>query len=157
MISPGQKLNLDFRVKAFRGGRAVEVRFIDLLTRRTVVSVYMKNNTPSCDRQNASLVEHAAAFAEAGYDIVAVSRDTCGSHSRYAAAKNIAYTLVSDPQDLFAQAAGSLMEKSMYGRTFVGPARAAFVLEPDGTVLAVAEKVLTTDHAAQLRELIKSL
>jgi peroxiredoxin Q/BCP len=45
----------------------------------------------------------------------------------------------------------------MYGRTFTGPARAAFVLDRDGTVLAVAEKVDTADHAAQLKELLKTL
>lgn len=157
MISPGEKLPLNFSVKVWSGGEARDVRFADLLTRRTIVSVYMKNNTPSCDRQNESLVAHAAQFAAAGYDLIALSRDTCGSHSRYAAAKSIPYRLVSDPQDQFAQAANSLVTKSMYGRSYLGPARAAFVLDPDGTVLAVAEKVDTADHAGQLLTLIAGL
>jgi thioredoxin-dependent peroxiredoxin len=157
MISPGKKLSLDFSVKVWSGGEAREVRFGDLLTRRTIVSVYMKNNTPSCDRQNESLVAHAAQFAAAGYDLIALSRDTCGSHGRYAAAKSIPYRLVSDPKDEFAQAADSVVSKSMYGRSYLGPARAAFVLDPDGTVLAVAEKVDTADHAGQLLALIAGL
>ncbi len=157
MITAGQKLSVDFRVKIVRGSAIEDVRFGDLLTRRTLVSVYMKNKTPSCDRQTASLAEHAAEFEAAGYNLVAISRDTCGSHVRYAAANGIGFTLVSDPDDRFAEAAGSLVEKSMYGRTFIGPQRAAFVLERDGTVLAVAEKVDTADHAAQLRALIKPL
>ena len=65
--------------------------------------------------------------------------------------------LASDPGDLFAQAADSIVEKSMYGKTYFGPARAAFVVDTDGTVLAVAEKVDTADHAAQLRGLIQAL
>ncbi|MES2697936.1 MAG: redoxin domain-containing protein [Verrucomicrobiota bacterium] len=160
MITPGQTLNLDFRVKAVGpqgAGGVREVAFRELLSRRTIVSAHMKNNTPSCDRQVASLVEHAGEFAAAGYDIVAVSRDTSGSHLRYAAAKQVPFTLVSDPKDLWARAADSLVNKMMYGREFIGPARAAWVIEPDGRVLAVMEQVDTSDHAAQVREVIKSL
>ena len=157
MIAPDQRPDLGFRLKTVRGGVVREVAFAELLTRRSIVSVYMKNKTPSCDRQNDSLVTHAAEFERAGYNLIAVSRDTSGSHQRYAAAKGIPYTLVSDPGDRFAQSVDSLVEKSMYGRTFIGPARAAYVLGADGTVLAVAPKVDTANHAAQLRELIKSL
>lgn len=157
MIKPGEKLDLDFPVKAVVDGAVRATTFRELLKRRTIVSVHMKNNTPSCDRQVASLIAEAQALARAGFDVIALSRDTCGSHQRYAAAKGISFTLVSDPEDRFARAAGSLVQKSMYGRQFTGPARAAFVLEPDGTVLAVAEKVDTASHATQLRELIKSL
>ena len=157
MISPGQKLNTRFQLKVFRNGAASAVTFRDLLTRRTIVSVYMRNNTPGCDRQNDSLAAHAAEFDRAGYNLIALSRDTCGSHAKYAAKKKITYTLASDPDDCFAQAAEAMVEKSMYGRKFTGPARAAFVLERDGTVLAIAEKVDTADHAAQLRALLAGL
>jgi peroxiredoxin Q/BCP len=96
-------------------------------------------------------------FTKAGYDLIAISRDTPGSHLKYAVKKKITYTLASDPTDLFAQAADAVVEKSMYGKKYFGPARAAFVLAPDGTVLAVAEKVDTADHAAQLKALIAGL
>jgi len=93
----------------------------------------------------------------AGYDLIAISRDTPGSHLKYAAKKKIAYPLVSDPGDLFAHAADAVVEKSMYGRKFFGPARAAFVLAPDGTVLAVVEKIDPADHAARLKALLAAL
>lgn len=157
MIAPGQKLELNFRVKMLQDGVAREVRFADLLTRRTVVSIYMRNNTPSCDRQNESLAAHAGELERAGFNVVALSRDTCGSHGRYAAARKIPYVLVSDPKDEFARAADALVQKSMYGRTFVGPARAAFVLDTDGTVLAVVPKAEPATHAEQLRQAIASL
>lgn len=157
MISAGKKIDTRFQLKVFRDGEAGTVALADLLTRRTIVSVYMRNNTPGCDRQNDSLAAHAAEFDRAGYNLVAVSRDTCGSHAKYAAKKKISYTLASDPEDLFAQAADSVVEKSMYGRKFRGPARAAYVLDRDGTVLAVMEKVDTADHAAQLRKVLAAL
>lgn len=157
MISPRKKLKTSFKFTVVETGAAKEVTFKDLLTRRTIVSVYMKNNTGSCDKQNDSLVAHAAEFAKAGYNLVAISRDTPGSHLKFAAKKKITYTLASDPSDLFAQAADAVVEKSMYGKKYFGPARAAFVLETDGTVLAVAEKVDTADHATQLKILIAGL
>ena len=157
MIAAGQKIDTTFRLKVVQNGAVRTVTFGDLLTKRTVVSVYMKNNTPSCDRQNDSLVEHAAEFDEVGYHLVALSRDTCGSHVKYAARKGIAYTLASDPDDAFAKAAGSIVGKSMYGRTYQGPARAAFVIGTDGTVLAVIEKVDTKDHSAQLKAALAGL
>jgi len=157
MITAGEKIPLDFNVRAVSGGAVREVKFRDLLTQRTIVSVYMRNHTGSCDRQNDSLVAEADALRRAGFGLIALSRDTAGSHLKYAARKNISYTLVSDPEDAFARAADALVEKSMYGRKFIGPARAAFVLAPDGTVLAVAPKVDTANHGAQLRELVRGL
>lgn len=157
MKRAGAKLDLDFRVKAVRGGVVQEPVFRELLGRRTIVSVHMKNNTPSCDRQTESLAAHAAEFDAAGYDLLVVSRDSAGSQARRAEKLGAAFAWVSDPEDRFAKAAGTLVKKQMYGREFTGPARAAFVLAEDGTVLAVVEKVDTADHAAQLRAVIKSL
>ena len=157
MIAVGQKIDTAFTLKVVEAGAAREVVFRDLLTQPVIVSVYMKNNTPSCDRQNDSLVAHADGFAKLGYRLIALSRDTCGSHARYAAKKGIAYTLASDPDDAFARATDSIVEKSMYGRVFHGPARAAYVIGTDGTVLAVVDKVYAKDHAAQLKAAVAGL
>jgi len=157
VIAAGQKIDTTFLLKVVENGEARTVIFGDLLTRRSIVSVYMKNNTPSCDRQNDSLAEHAGEFARLGYNLIALSRDTCGSHLKYAAKKKIIHALASDPDDAFAKAAGSIVEKSMYGKIYEGPARAAFVIGTDGSVLAVIEKIDTKDHAAQLKAVLASL
>lgn len=157
MIRQGQILPADFTLQIVRDGLATEVTFRELLNRPTIVSVYMKNNTGSCDRQNDSLAAQAAEFDRRGYNLVALSRDSCGSHQKYAAQKGIRYWLASDPEDHFARAADALVEKSMYGKTYTGPARAAFIIGTDGIILAVAEKVQTKDHAAQLHRLLDEL
>lgn len=157
MISSGQKLKTNFKLKVVQGGSQKEIVFQELLAKPTIVSVYMKNNTGSCDRQNDSLAAHADEFAKLGYNLVALSRDTCGSHLKYAAKKKISYILASDPDDAFAKAADAIVEKSMYGKTYDGPARAAFVIGTDGTVLAVVEKVDTKDHAGQLKAVLAAL
>ena len=158
MIETGAKSDLSFPVHAWsqaEGSR--EAAFADLLGRRTVVSVYMKGGTPGCDRQVESLRGFAAELARAGYGLIAVSRDGATAQARQGEKKKLPFTLVSDPGDRFAQATDSLVEKSMYGRKFTGPARAAYVLEADGRVLAVVPKVDTADHAAQLRAVIAGL
>lgn len=157
MISVGQKLPLSLKLNVLQDNEEKEVKLGELLTRPTVVSVYMRNNTGGCDKQTASLAKQAKEFARAGYNLVAVSRDTISSHRKYAAKQGISFTLVSDPEDAFAHATDSVIEKSMYGRKFSGPARAAYVIGGDGTVLAVVPKVDTADHAAQLKTVLAGL
>lgn len=157
MLTTGARIDPSLRLSVVHGGAKRDVTLADLLTRPTVVSIYMKNNTPSCDRQNESLAAQAAEIDALGFNLVALSRDTCGSHLKYSAKKGIAYTLASDPEDGFARAADAIVEKSMYGKTYHGPARAAFVLAKDGRVLAVIEKVDTKDHAAQVLSVLRGL
>jgi peroxiredoxin Q/BCP len=103
------------------------------------------------------LRQHAADLDRAGYNVIALSRDTGGSHARYAAAKGISFVLASDSEDRFAHAVDAMIPKKMYGRSYVGPARAAFVIDRDGTILAVLEKIDAQNHGAELKALIKTL
>jgi len=157
MISVGEQINTNFTVKAVHEGQEQEVLFSELLTNPTIVSVYMKNNTGSCDKQTASLAEHASWFADQGYDLMALSKDTCGSHKKYADKQVISFTLLSDPDHAFAKATQSMVEKKMYGKVYEAPSRSAFVIDTDGTILAVIEKVNTKAHAEELKELVESL
>ncbi|MDX1618545.1 MAG: redoxin domain-containing protein [Balneolaceae bacterium] len=157
MIETGKRINTDFPLKIVKDGEEKEVTFDELLDRPAVVSVYMKNNTSGCDRQNQSLAEHESWFEEKGYNLIAVSKDGCRSHRNYAEKMDINYILASDPEYRFAEATDSIVEKQMYGNTFEGPSRSAYVIDTDGTVLGTIEKVDTKDHAAELKQLIESL
>lgn len=157
MIATGSKIDTKFSIKVVQGGEEKEVNFSDLLNKRTIVSVYMKNNTSSCDKQNESLAEHSDWFAENGYNLITISKDSCGSHKKYAEKKGINYTLASDPEYKFSAATDSIVEKKMYGKTYEGPSRSAFVIDKDGTILGVIEKINAKEHAAELKELISTL
>lgn len=157
MIKPGDYVDTSIELKAVRGDAEVATTLGGLLTRPTVVSIYMRNNTGSCDKQNAGLIAATAEVERLGYAIMAVSRDSCGAHRKYAAKKGIGYTLVSDPDDVFARAVDAIVTKSMYGKTYDGPARSAYVLAPDGRVLAVIEKVEAGTHGEQVIEVLKGL
>lgn len=157
MIETGKKIDTNFTIDIVKEGQQKEVAFSELLDRPTIVSVYMRNNTGGCDKQNRSLAEHADWFDNKGYNLIAISKDSCGSHKNYAEKLDINYTLASDPDYLFAKATDSIVEKKMYGKTFDAPSRSAFVIDTDGTVVGIIEKINTKAHAEELKELIESL
>ncbi len=157
MISKGEKIDSGFTLQIVQDGEEKEVTFKELLDRPAIVSVYMRNNTGGCDKQNQSLAEHSSWFDEKGYNLIAISKDTCGSHKKYADKLGINYTLASDPDFKFARAADSIVEKKMYGKTFEAPSRSAFIIDKDGTVLATIEKINTKAHAEELKALIESI
>lgn len=157
MIEKGQKINTDFTLDIIKDGEEQTVQFADLLERPTIVSVYMRNNTSGCDKQNKSLAEHADWFDEQGFNLLAISKDSCGSHKNYAEKLEIKYMLASDPDYKFAKATDSIVEKQMFGNKYEAPSRSAYVIDTDGTVKAIIEKVNTKDHAAELKELIQNL
>jgi peroxiredoxin Q/BCP len=157
MISKGEKIDTGFTLQIVQDGEEKEVTFKELLDRPAIVSVYMRNNTGGCDKQNQSLAEHSSWFDEKGYNLIAISKDTCGSHKKYAEKLGINYTLASDPDFKFAGTSDAIVEKKMYGKTFEAPSRSAFIIDRDGTVLATIEKINTKAHAEELKVLIESI
>lgn len=157
MIEIGQKIDTGLKLAVVENGEEHEVLLSELLSRPVIISVYMRNNTSGCDRQNRSLTEYAEEFERKGYRLIALSKDSCRSHKNYADKLNINYILASDPDFAFAEATDSIVEKKMFGKTFNAPSRSAFVIDTDGTVLGMIEKVNTKAHAKELMELIEKL
>jgi len=91
MISVGEKVDLSITLKVVRNVAVQELTLGDLLDRKSVVSVYMRNNTSACDVQNKSLVPVYEELINRGINLIALSKDTCGSHKRYAEKLGIAH------------------------------------------------------------------
>ncbi len=157
MISIGKAPKLSFKVDAVVGGKTVSLPFSELMDGPTVVSVYMRNNTSACDKQAAELDKVMQTVAKKGFKLIAVSRDKVGSHEKYAQKHGYKYALVADPEDLFSKAVDGMVEKSMYGKKFLGPARAAYVFDGKGRLVAAVPKVEAAAHGAQVLEAIASL
>ncbi|TYP93469.1 peroxiredoxin Q/BCP [Fodinibius salinus] len=157
MVKQGTQIDTDFALDIVKDGTEQTVTFSELLDRPTIVSVYMRNNTSGCDKQNKSLADQADWFDEREYNLVAVSKDSCGSHKNYAEKLDINYILASDPEYKFAEATDSIVDKQMFGNEYQAPSRSAYVIGTDGTVQAIIEKVNTNDHAEELKEVIKNL
>jgi peroxiredoxin Q/BCP len=154
MIQIGSRIDTSITLSVVRDGQEETLPLSALLSRPAIVSVYMKNNTSSCDIQTCELQSIAAEFEAKGIQLIALSKDTCGSHRRYAEKHGFTLILASDPDDLFSKAADSIVEKSMYGKSYLAPSRSAFHLDTDGTVLGVIEKVEPKRHAEQLKSLV---
>ncbi len=159
MKGVGDRLDLSFEVQVASGigVKPPPVPFASLVTGPTVVSIFMRTNTGSCDKQNHALVADAAKIRERGYHLMALSRDRVGALSRYAEKLGIDYTLVSDPKDKFGEAADAIVEKKMCGHVFDGPQRSAWVIDAQGLVLAVIEKVEAARHGEQVLATLDTL
>ncbi len=157
MLSLGKKPKLTFKVDALVDGKPVHGPFSGLLDGPTIVSVYMRNNTSACDKQASEMDKNEKAIVRQGFRLIAVSRDSCASHTKYAAKHGYKFTLVSDPEDQFSQALEAIVEKSMYGKKYLGPARAAYLFDGQGKLLATIPKVEAAEHGKQLLAAIAAL
>ena len=157
MISIGKKPKLSFKIDALIEGKAVNLPFSELIDGPTLVSVYMRNNTSACDKQTAELDKNHKYIDKQGFKTIVVSRDICASHAKYAAKHGFDFTLVSDPEDLFSKAMDAVVEKSMYGKKYFGPARAAYLFDDAGKLIGLIPKVEAAEHGKQVLEAIKAL
>ncbi|HAT59147.1 MAG TPA: peroxiredoxin [Opitutae bacterium] len=157
MRSTGDQLELDFDVNVAEHESKRRVILSDLIVRPTVISVYMRNNTGSCDKQMISLAREWDKIRSIGFDVLGLSKDSVGSHMKYQAKHSIGFSLVSDPEHQFAKAAGSLVEKKMYGKAFWGPTRSAYILDENAILLEILVKVNPDNHGEQILELLKGI
>lgn len=158
MLKPGTKPKLNFKVVALDKGKVAQKPMAEFLEGKpTVVSVYMRNNTSACDKQTKELEKYQQLVAKQGFRIVAVSRDPIASHAKYAEKHGYDYTLIADPEDQFSKAMDGMIEKSMYGKKYLGPARAAYLFDPKGKLLGVIPKIDAAKHGEQILEAIKGL
>ena len=157
MRSTGDQLELGFDVNVAECESKQTVILSDLIVRPTVISVYMRNNTGSCDKQMISLAREWDKIRSMGFDVLGLSKDSVGSHMKYQAKHSIGFSLVSDPEHQFAKPAGSLVEKKMYGKAFWGPTRSAYVLDESAILLEICEKVSPGSHGEQILGLSKAI
>ncbi|MEG3165048.1 peroxiredoxin [Sphingomonas sp. PB2P19] len=112
-----------------------------------VVYFYPKDDTAGCTREAKDFTALASAFAEAGAVVVGVSKDSLDAHAKFTAKHSLAVTLASDADGAICDAFGVWVEKSMYGRTYMGIERATFLFGADGTLAKVWHKVRVPGHA----------
>ncbi|MCC7288850.1 thioredoxin-dependent thiol peroxidase [bacterium] len=120
--------------------------------KRTLFYFYPKDNTPGCTAEACSLRDNLEDLRADGLEVVGVSADSVKSHQGFAQKHSLPFTLLSDPEKAMIQAWGVWVEKSMYGRKYMGIARASFIVGPDLTVEAVWPKVSPLKHVAEVRK-----
>ena len=117
---------------------------------RLVLYFYPKDDTPGCTAEACSLRDHYQSLLQAGYQILGVSSDSPASHQKFIAKFQLPFDLISDQDKTVHEAFGTWVQKSMYGRSYMGTDRVTFVIGADGIIQEVIAKVDTKNHAAQI-------
>ena len=115
-----------------------------------VLYFYPKDDTSGCTREAQDFTALAADFAKAGVKVVGVSRDSMKKHEKFIGKYDLAVPLASDEDGRISDAFGSWVEKSMYGRKYMGMERATFLIGADGRVLKTWHKVKVPNHAEEV-------
>ena len=118
---------------------------------------YPKDDTSGCTAEARQFSELADDFAEAGVAVLGVSRDSIKAHARFAEKYDLKVPLASDRDGSVTEAFGVWVEKSMYGRKYMGIQRATFLIDEAGRIARVWPKVKVPGHAAEVLEAAKAL
>ena len=122
----------------------------DLKGSKTVLYFYPKDNTSGCTLEAKSLRDGKEELAARGYRIVGVSPDSERSHQNFCSKHDLNFTLIADTDKVMCEAYGVWVEKSMYGRKYMGVKRTTFLLDDQGRITHIFDKVKTADHYRQI-------
>ena len=122
----------------------------DYRGRSVVLYFYPKDDTPGCTAQACSLRDNYTELKKAGYEVLGVSIDPQKAHQKFITKYDLPFSLVADTDKSVVEAYGVWQEKSMYGRTYMGTARRTFVIDENGFITDIIEKVDTKNHATQI-------
>ena len=144
----------DFDLAVDGGGR---VSLADFQGRKLVLYFYPKDDTPGCTNEAKAFSEAADRFAAAGVALLGVSKDSIKAHDRFKAKYELRIPLGSDPQGATIAAYGSWVEKSLYGRNYMGIDRSTFLIDGEGRVRKIWRKVKVAGHAEAVLKTVQGL
>lgn len=126
------------------------IKLSDYRGKKVVLYFYPKDATPGCTAQACNLRDNYDALLNAGYVILGISSDDEKSHKKFIEKQSLPFPLIADTDLKVHEAYGTWVEKSMYGRKYMGTARTTFVIDEEGKIAEVIEKVDTKNHTAQI-------
>jgi peroxiredoxin Q/BCP len=146
------KLKIGDKAPAFlsTNEKGEKVSLSDFNNKKLVLYFYPKDSTPGCTAEACDLRDNYHIFQAQGYEILGVSPDSEKSHLKFIAKYELPFSLLADEDHTVAEAFGVWGEKSMYGKSFVGILRSTFVINQNGVIEKVIEKVDTKAHTKQL-------
>jgi peroxiredoxin Q/BCP len=136
-----------FTARVVHGATGEETTLVlsSLKGRHVLLYFYPKDDTPGCTKQACGLRDAWDAVGAKAV-VLGVSADTLASHTKFRTKHALPFTLVSDPDRKIIEAYGVWVEKSMYGKKYMGIERSSFLIGPDGKVKEVFEKVAPAEH-----------
>lgn len=126
------------------------VNLAALRGRKVVLYFYPKDMTPGCTAEACNLRDNYQYLQKQGFEVLGVSTDSEKSHQKFIAKENLPFRLLADPNKTMHDAYGTWVEKSMYGRKYMGTARVTFIINESGVITDIIEKVDTKNHTEQI-------
>jgi peroxiredoxin Q/BCP len=123
-----------------------EVKLSDLRGETVVLYFYPRADTPGCTTQACGVRDRRADYEKAGARVIGVSPDEVKAVDKFAGKYDLDFTLLADADHSVAEAYGTWVEKSMYGKKYMGVQRATFIVDPEGKIAKVFPKVSPKQH-----------
>lgn len=133
-----------------RNQNGQSVKLSDYRGKKVVLYFYPKDDTSGCTAQACNLRDNYAKLKQAGYEVLGVSVDPEKPHQKFIAKHELPFTLLADTDKQLVEAYGVWIEKSMYGRKYMGSARTTFLIDEQGIITRIIEKADTKNHAQQI-------
>jgi len=133
------------------------VKMKDLKGKKIVLYFYPKDLTPGCTTEAIEFSAKKKAFEKAGAEVFGISRDTVEKHIKFRDKHELSVRLLSDEGGEMLEAYGVWAEKSLYGRKFMGINRTTFLIDENGVIARIWQKVKVKDHAEDVLDAVKAL
>jgi len=133
-----------------KDGEGTVHRLSDYAGKTIVLYFYPKDDTTGCTTEACAFRDSYKDFKDAGVEVIGVSPDSEGSHSKFSAKYELPFTLLSDPDHKICDAFGVWGPKKFMGREYEGVNRTTFVIGPEGKIKRVFEKVKPSDHVEEV-------
>ncbi len=153
MITPGSQAP-DFTLPDQQGD---PVTLSSLRGTTVVVYFYPKADTPGCTTQACSIRDRGDEYAAAGATVLGISPDPVEKVAKFHTKQSLNFTLLADEDRAVCEAYGVWVEKSMYGKTYMGAQRATFIVDPDGVVAHVIPKASPKTHDDEVLKILGEL
>ncbi|MBT7825187.1 MAG: thioredoxin-dependent thiol peroxidase [Bacteroidetes bacterium] len=127
-----------------------EVNLLDFKGKKVVLYFYPKDSTPGCTQEACNLRDNYNTLIKQGYVVLGVSPDGEKSHLKFIEKHELPFDLLADTEKKILSDYGVWGEKKMYGRTYMGVIRSTFVIDEEGKIEDIIEKVKVKDHTAQI-------
>jgi peroxiredoxin Q/BCP len=133
------------------------VSLSSLVGRRVVLYFYPKDDTSGCTKEACDFRDSVPNFGRIDATVIGVSRDSVASHDRFKKKRTLPFALASDADGKTSAAYGTWVEKSMYGRKYMGMERATFLIDGNGVIRAIWRKVKVPGHVADVLKAAQAL
>lgn len=130
-----------------------EIALSDFKGKKVVLYFYPKDQTPGCTQEACNLRDNMGALTSEGYEVLGVSSDDVASHKEFQEKYNLPFSLIADTDKSINQKYGVWVEKERDGKKYMGTARVTFLIDGNGVITNIIDKVDTKDHANQILKL----